>query len=100
MLQCSPRISACTRASSNLGSLMRTRELKLVGSLFASFFIVSLAGFVLSRKAASDLVLRQLSELIPVYKDELRASLAEIIRRRSLSGLLGTAVLLLFAIPE
>src|SRR5205823_2397305 len=43
MLQCSPRISACTRASSNLGSLMRTRELKLVGSLFASFFIVSLA---------------------------------------------------------
>ena len=61
------------------------------------FFIVSLAGFVLSRKAASDLVLRQLSELIPVYKDELRASLAEIIRRRSLSGLLGTAVLLLFA---
>ncbi|HWM79081.1 MAG TPA: YhjD/YihY/BrkB family envelope integrity protein, partial [Methylomirabilota bacterium] len=61
------------------------------------FFIVSLAGFVLSRKAASELVLRQLSELIPVYKDELRASLAEIIRRRSLSGLLGTAVLLLFA---
>jgi len=61
------------------------------------FFIVSLAGFVLSRKAASELVLRQLSELIPVYKEELRASLAEIIRRRSLSGLLGTAVLLLFA---
>jgi membrane protein len=61
------------------------------------FFIVSLAGFVLSRRAASELVLRQLSELIPVYKDELHASLAEIIRRRSLSGLLGTAVLLLFA---
>src|SRR3989442_5747078 len=61
------------------------------------FFIVSLAGFVLSRKAASELVLRQLSELIPVYREELHASLAEIIRRRSLSGLLGTAVLLLFA---
>jgi membrane protein len=61
------------------------------------FFIVSLAGFVLSRKAASDLVLRHLSELIPVYREELHASLAEIIRRRSLSGLLGTAVLLLFA---
>ncbi len=61
------------------------------------FFIVALAGFVLSRKAASELVLRQLAELIPVYKDELRTSLAEIIRRRSLSGLLGTAVLLLFA---
>ena len=61
------------------------------------FFIVSLAGFVLSRKAASELVVRQLSELIPVYKDELQVSLGEIIRRRRLSGLLGTGVLLLFA---
>ena len=61
------------------------------------FFIVSLAGFVLSRKAASELVLKQLSELIPVYKEELHASLAEIIRRRRLSGLIGTGVLLLFA---
>jgi membrane protein len=61
------------------------------------FFIVSLAGFVLSRKAASELVVRQLSELIPVYKDELQASLGEIIRRRRLSGLLGTGMLLLFA---
>ena len=61
------------------------------------FFIVSLAGFVLSRKAASELVLKQLSELIPVYRDELHVALAEIIRRRRLSGLLGTGVLLLFA---
>lgn len=61
------------------------------------FFIVALAGFVLSRKAASELVLKQLSELLPVYKDELHSSLAEIIRRRRLSGLLGTGVLLLFA---
>lgn len=61
------------------------------------FFIVSLAGFVLSRKAASEVVLKQLSELIPVYKEELHASLSEIIRRRRLSGLLGTGVLLLFA---
>ena len=61
------------------------------------FFIVSLAGFVLSRKAASEVVLKQLSELLPVYKEELHASLAEIIRRRRLSGLLGTGVLLLFA---
>ncbi|MDO8477028.1 MAG: YihY/virulence factor BrkB family protein [Candidatus Rokubacteria bacterium] len=61
------------------------------------FFIVSLAGFVLSRKAASEVVLKQLSELIPVYKEELHASLAEVIRRRRLSGLLGTGVLLLFA---
>jgi membrane protein len=61
------------------------------------FFIVSLAGFVLSRKAASELVLKQLSALIPVYREELNASLAEIIRRRRLSGLLGTGMLLLFA---
>lgn len=61
------------------------------------FFIVALAGFVLSRKAAAEVVLNQLSEMIPVYKDELRTSLTEIIRRRRLSGLLGTGVLLLFA---
>jgi membrane protein len=60
------------------------------------FFIVSLAGFVLSRKAAADLVLDQLSEIVPVYKAEVRDLLSEIIRRRSLSGLLGTAILLVF----
>ena len=61
------------------------------------FFMVSLAGFVLSRKAASEVVLTQLSDLVPVYKEELHEILAQIIRRRSLSGILGTAVLLIFA---
>jgi membrane protein len=61
------------------------------------FFVVSLAGFVLSRRAASEVVLAQLSELVPVYKEELHEILAQIIRRRSLSGILGTAVLLIFA---
>lgn|SRR5262245_66107 len=61
------------------------------------FFMVSLAGFVLSRKAAAEMVLDQLSVLVPVYKNEFHAILAEIIRRRSLSGVLGTLVLLLFA---
>src|SRR5215475_13496464 len=61
------------------------------------FFIVALAGFVLSRRTASELVLNQLSAIIPVYKGELHEALGQIIRRRSLSGLLGTAVLLLFA---
>jgi len=51
------------------------------------FFVVSLAGFVLSRKAASEVVLAQLSELVPVYKQELHEILAQIIRRRSLSGM-------------
>jgi len=61
------------------------------------FFVVSLAGFVLSRKSAAEIVLGQLSEVVPVYKDELHQILAQIIRRRSLSGILGTAVLLIFA---
>jgi len=61
------------------------------------FFVVSLAGFVLSRKSAADLVLNQLSEIVPVYKDELHELLTQIIRRRSLSGILGTIVLIVFA---
>lgn len=61
------------------------------------FFLVSLAGFVLSRQAAADAVLSQVSHIVPVYRDELREMLAEIIRRRRLTGLLGTATLLLFA---
>ena len=61
------------------------------------FFVVSLAGFVLSRRAAAEVVLTQLSEIVPVYKDELHEILAQIIRRRSLSGILGTLVLLIFA---
>jgi membrane protein len=61
------------------------------------FFLVSVAGFVLSRKTVMDAVLNQLSDIVPVYKKELHQTLAAIIRRRRLSGLLGTAVLLLFA---
>jgi len=61
------------------------------------FFVVSVAGFVLSRKTVMDAVLNQLSDVVPVYKNELHQTLAAIIRRRRLSGLLGTAVLLLFA---
>jgi len=61
------------------------------------FFVVAVAGFVLSQKAAAEVVLKQLQEVVPVYKNELHQILAQIIRRRSLSGILGTAVLLLFA---
>ncbi|HET8579103.1 MAG TPA: YihY/virulence factor BrkB family protein [Methylomirabilota bacterium] len=61
------------------------------------FFIVSLAGFVLSRKAAMDAVLNQLAQIVPVYKNEMRQALEQIIRRRNLSGLVGTVILLLFA---
>jgi membrane protein len=61
------------------------------------FFVVSVAGFVLSRRTVMEAVLSQLSAIVPVYKSELSQALAAIIRRRRLSGLLGTAVLLVFA---
>ncbi len=61
------------------------------------FFLISLAGFVLSRGAAVEAVVNHLAQIVPVYKEELHEVLAQIVRRRGLSGLLGTAVLLLFA---
>ena len=61
------------------------------------FFVVALAGFVLSRGAAAEAVLQHLGQLVPVYREELHELLADIISRRRLSGILGTAVLLLFA---
>jgi len=39
------------------------------------FFIVSLAGFVLSRRAAADAILNQLVEVVHVYKNELHEAL-------------------------
>jgi len=61
------------------------------------FFVVSLAGFALSRRTAVEVVVNQIGQFVPVYKDELHQILGQIIRRRSLSGLIGTLVLLLFA---
>lgn len=60
------------------------------------FFMISIAGFVLNRRAATEMVLTHLGQLVPVYRDELHKILIEIVQRRNLSGLLGTAVLLLF----
>jgi membrane protein len=61
------------------------------------FILVSLAGFVLNRRAATEVVVNHLAQYAPVYRSELHQILGEIVRRRGLSGLLGTAVLLLFA---
>jgi membrane protein len=69
----------------------------IVGLIPLLFFLVSVAGFVLSRGTVMEAVLGQLSAIVPVYKNELHDTLAAIIRRRRLSSLLGTAVLLLFA---
>lgn len=61
------------------------------------FFVVSMAGFVLSRGVAADAVMTQITQIVPVYKAEVRELLVQVVSRRALSGLLGTAVLLLFA---
>jgi membrane protein len=61
------------------------------------FLVVALAGFVLSHGAAAEAVLGQLGQMVPVYRRELHDLLEQIISRRALSGVLGTAVLLLFA---
>ena len=45
------------------------------------FFLVSVAGFVLSRRAAADAVLHQLGQIVPVYRDELHHALAELSAR-------------------
>src|SRR5262249_17493592 len=61
------------------------------------FFLVSVVGFVLNQGSAAEVVLNQFGQVVPVYRSELHQVLAQIIRRRSLSGLLGTLSLLLFA---
>jgi membrane protein len=69
----------------------------IVGLIPLLFFVVSVAGFVLSRRTVMEGVLGQISAIVPVYKSELHDTLAEIIRRRRLSSVLGTAMLLLFS---
>ncbi|HEX7787469.1 MAG TPA: YhjD/YihY/BrkB family envelope integrity protein, partial [Methylomirabilota bacterium] len=69
----------------------------IVGLIPLLFFVISVAGFVLSRKTVMEAVLGQISAIVPVYKSELHDTLAAIIRRRRLSSLLGTGMLLLFS---
>lgn len=59
--------------------------------------LVSVAGFVLSSEAAQQAVLMQLSQLVPVYRGEITRIVTRIISTRNVSGVLGTAVLLLFS---
>jgi membrane protein len=54
-------------------------------------------GFVLTDEGAAQAVLKQLGQLVPVYRRELNEILEKIIATRKLSGLLGTAILLLFS---
>jgi membrane protein len=61
------------------------------------FLFVSLAGFALSSEAASQAVLDRLGQIVPVYRHEMKEILTRIIATRSLSGLLGTLILVVFS---
>lgn len=61
------------------------------------FLFASLAGFALSGEAASQAIVHQLGQLVPVYRKEMGDVLARIIATRKLSGILGTLILILFS---
>ncbi len=61
------------------------------------FLVVSVTGFVLGRETATAAAIGQLSQNLPVYRREIARALVRIMSTRTLSGLLGTAVLILFS---
>jgi membrane protein len=58
---------------------------------------VSIAGFVLSTEQAAQEVVSQLGRYFPVYEAEISRALLRIVGTRKLSGLVGTAVLVLLS---
>jgi membrane protein len=60
---------------------------------------VATVGFVLSTERAAQEVVGQLARNFPVYKRELTSALLRIVETRNVSGLLGTVVLVIFAMP-
>jgi len=60
------------------------------------FLLIALAGFLLSIETASEEVIAQLIEIIPVYQEEMEELLHSIVEARGVSGILGTLILLLF----
>ena len=61
------------------------------------FLVVSVTGFVLSRETATAAAVDQLTRNFPVYRREIARALLRIMHTRTLSGVLGTAVLILFS---
>jgi membrane protein len=61
------------------------------------FLTVSLAGFILTTDVAARAVVTQLAHNFPVYRVEITRVLLRIVQTRTLSGLLGTAILILFS---
>ena len=60
---------------------------------------ISMVGFVLSGELAARYVVGQLTQQFPVYQAQLARVLLRIVETRTASGLLGTAVLVLFSTP-
>jgi membrane protein len=61
------------------------------------FLMVSLAGFILSGEAAARAVVAQITQNFPVYRAEITRVLLRIVHTRTMSGLLGTGILILFS---
>lgn len=63
------------------------------------FLLVSVTGYVLSADTVTGQIQEALSQTVPVYEDEITRTLLRVIETRGRSGLLGTAILLLFSTP-
>jgi membrane protein len=59
--------------------------------------LIAAGGFLLSDEVVVGQVLRRMSESLPVHQREIREILRGVVAARRVSGLVGTAVLLLFA---
>jgi membrane protein len=61
------------------------------------FLTVSFAGFILASDVAARAVVSQLAQYFPVYRGEITRVLLRIVQTRTMSGLLGTGILILFS---
>lgn len=62
-----------------------------------AFLLVAAAGFLLSGEQAIEEVVARLTENLPVYRVEIEELLLQVVRARRVTGLVGTAIFLLFA---
>lgn len=63
------------------------------------FLVVSSTGFILSPEAVTGQIKEALTQLVPVYQEEITRSLLRIIETRRQSGAVGTIILFLFSTP-
>jgi len=61
------------------------------------FLTVSVTGFILSKDTAAQVVVAQVAQYFPVYRVEVTRALLRIVETRTISGLVGTGILILFS---